>query len=292
MSYNYLEKLLRPYLTSFNDTEKIIADHFIKLGHDVVNKTLSNLADDTGLSEATIFKFVKKIGFDGFPNFKISVASNFQNIEERKNELTVFSDISKEDSSYAIAQKLVYSNKLALDNLIGSLDEERINQALNLIYDSQTIHFFGQGASSVIALDSYHKFLRTRFLCNYISDYHMQLSYATKLGPNDCVFLFSHSGETNETIEVARILRNNQVNIIVLTGNHHTDLVKLSSISFVVDSEESAFQSETLTSRILYLTIIDILYVALMYHDEAKNKDSLEKIRKALAVTKKGGTKR
>lgn len=288
MPYNYLEKLLRPHMKSFNDTEKIIADHFISLGNDVVNKTLSNLASDTGLSEATIFKFVKKIGYDGFPNFKISVASNFQAIEGRKNELTVFSDISKGDSSYAIAQKLVHSNKLALDNLIESLDEKRIDQALNLIYDSKTLHFFGQGASSVIALDSYHKFLRTSFHCNYISDYHMQLSYATKLGPNDCVFLFSHSGETIETIEVAKILRNNQVKIIILTGNHHTDLVKLSNISFVVDSEESAFQSETLTSRILYLTIIDILYVALMYHDEAKNKESLEKIRKALAITKKG----
>ncbi|QQP69534.1 MurR/RpiR family transcriptional regulator [Carnobacterium sp. CS13] len=292
MSYNYLEKLLRPYMKSFNDTEKIIADHFISLGNEVVNKTLSNLADDTGLSEATIFKFVKKIGYDGFPNFKISVASNFRSIEERKNELIIFSDVSKEDSSYTIAQKLVHSNQVALDNLIESLDEERINRALDLIYDSKTIHFFGQGASSVIALDSYHKFLRTRFHCNYISDYHMQLSYATKLGPDDCVFLFSHSGETIETIEVAKILRNNKVKIIVLTGNHHTDLVKLSNISFVVDSEESAFQSETLTSRILYLTIIDILYVALMYHDEAKNKESLEKIRQALSVTKKGGTTR
>ncbi|SIO18929.1 transcriptional regulator, RpiR family [Carnobacterium alterfunditum] len=287
MSYNYLEKLLRPYMKGFNDTENIIADHFIKLGNEVVNKTLSNLADDTGLSEATIFKFVKKIGFDGFPNFKISVASNFRTMEERKNELAVFSDISKEDSSYTIAQKLVYSNKLALDNLGESLDEKKINQALDLMYDSKTLHFFGQGASSVIALDSYHKFLRTGVYCNYISDYHMQLSYATKLGPNDCVFLFSHSGETIETIEVAKILCANHVKIIVLTGNHYTDLVKLSTVAFIVDSEESVFQSETLTSRILYMTIIDILYVALMYHDEAKNKESLEKIRKALVITKK-----
>ncbi|WP_035052283.1 MurR/RpiR family transcriptional regulator [Carnobacterium pleistocenium] len=288
MPYNYLEKLLRPYMKGFSDTEKTIANHFIKLSNDIVNKTLSNLADDTGFSEATIFKFVKKIGYDGFPNFKISVASNFRTIEERKNELAVFSDVSKKDSSYTIAQKLVYSNKVALDNMVESLDETKINLALSLISDSRVLHFFGQGASSVIALDSYHKFLRTEFHCNYIFDYHMQLSYATKLGPNDCVFLFSHSGETIETIEVAKILCANHVKIIVLTGNHHTDLVKLSTVAFIVDSEESVFQSETLTSRILYMTIIDILYVAMMYHDEAKNKESLERIRKALAITKKG----
>lgn len=277
MPYNYLEKLLRPYMKGFSDTEKTIANHFIKLSNDIVNKTLSNLADDTGFSEATIFKFVKKIGYDGFPNFKISVASNFRTIEERKNELAVFSDVSKKDSSYTIAQKLVYSNKVALDNMVESLDETKINLALSLISDSRVLHFFGQGASSVIALDSYHKFLRTEFHCNYIFDYHMQLSYATKLGPNDCVFLFSHSGETIETIEVAKILCANHVKIIVLTGNHHTDLVKLSTVAFIVDSEESVFQSETLTSRILYMTIIDILYVAMMYHDEAKKQRILRK---------------
>lgn len=290
MTYNYIEKLLRPYMKSFNDTEKIIANHFTELGNDVVNKTLSNLAEDTGLSEATIFKFVKKIGFEGFQNFKISVASNFRTIEERKNELIVFSDIDKTDTPHVIAQKVVHSNKLLLDDLVQTLNDERLKQALQLIYASKTLHFIGQGASSVIALDSYHKFMRTKYHCNYIADYHMQLSYSTKLGKDDCVFLFSHSGETKETIEVAEVLRKNNVNIITLTGNQNTQLVKLSNIAFVVDSEESAFRSETLTSRILYLTIIDILYTATMYHDEKKNRESLEKIRNVLSITKIGGS--
>lgn len=289
MAYNYLEKLLHPYMKSFNDTEKIIAHHFIELGNDVVNKTLSTLAEDTGLSEATIFKFVKKIGFEGFQNFKISVASNFQTMESRKDELIVFSDIDKKDSPYVIAQKVVSSNKFLLDNLVEMLDEDDLTQALELIHGSNTLHFIGEGGSSVIALDGYHKFMRTKYRCNYIADYSMRLGYSTKLGENDCAFLISHSGDTKETIRVAEVLRSNGAKIITLTGNHNTQLVKLSDVSFVVDSEESAFRSETLTSRILYLTIIDILYTATMYHDEAENKVSLDKIRDVLAITKTGG---
>lgn len=117
----------------------------------------------------------------------------------------------------------------------------------------------------------------------------MQLSYATKLGPDDCVFLFSHSGETLDTIEIAKISRENRAKIITLTGNYDSELVKLSDTAFVVYSEESAFRSESLTARILYLTIIDILYVSVMYYDEEENKKSLEKIRKALYFTKKSG---
>lgn len=289
MPTNYLEMLLRPRMKNFNDTETTIAEHFIDLGIEVANKTLSNLSEDTGFSEATIFKFVKKLGFDGFQTFKISVASNFSKRSDRRHDLTVFSDITKNDSSYVIAQKVVNSNKELLENMMQSLDEELLNQALELIYPSKTLHFFGQGASSIIAFDGYHKFLRTNFSCNYISDYHMQLSYATKLTNDDCVFLFSHSGETLETIEVAKILRAYGAKIISLTGNPASELVELSDVSFIVYSEESAFRSETLTSRLLYLTLLDILYVNVMYHDEEKNKKSLENIRNALSITKTGG---
>ncbi|WAA09123.1 MurR/RpiR family transcriptional regulator [Fervidibacillus albus] len=288
MAFNYLNKLLRPHFKGLSDKEKVIAEHFISLGNDVVNKTISELAKEINVSESTIFKFVKKIGFNGFQDFKISVASNFRTNEERKKELVVFADINKSDSAYTIAQKIVNSNKELMDDLLHSLNEQKLNEALNLIYPAKNISFFGEGASSVVALDSFHKFLRTKYHCNYVADYHMQLSYASKLGPDDCVFLFSHSGETINTIEIAKILRKNQAKIITLTGNQHSDLVNLSDISFVVYSEESAFRSETLTARILYLTIIDILYVAVMYHDEDKNKQSLENIRKALSITKTG----
>lgn len=286
MPYNYLETLIRPYQKSLNNTETKIAEHMIELGSEVVNKTLANLADETGLSEATIFKFVKKIGFSGFQNFKISVASNFRTFEERSNELIVFSDISETDSPFVIAQKVVHTNVGLLENLIATLDEELLNKALDLLISSETINFFGQGASSIVAYDSYHKFLRTKFHCQYAQDYHIQLTYATKLGPNDCAILFSHSGNTKETIEVAKILYENKVKIIVLTGDPTSELVKLSNAAFVVLSKESAFRSETLTSRLVYLTIIDIIYTSIMYADEQQNRKALLDIRRALSVTR------
>ena len=286
MPYNYLETLIRPYQKSLNNTETTIAEHMIELGSEVVNKTLANLADETGLSEATIFKFVKKIGFSGFQNFKISVASNFRTFEERSNQMIVFSDISETDSPFVIAQKVVHTNVGLLENLIATLDEELLNKALDLLTSSETINFFGQGASSIVAYDSYHKFLRTKFHCQYAQDYHIQLTYATKLGPNDCAILFSHSGNTKETIEVAKILYENNVKIIVLTGDPTSELVKLSTAAFVVLSKESTFRSETLTSRLVYLTIIDIIYTSIMYADEQENRKALLDIRRALSVTR------
>ena len=51
-------------------------------------------------------------------------------------------------------------------------------------------------------------------------------------------------------------------------------------------SKESAFRSETLTSRLVYLTIIDIIYTAGMNEDEQQNRKALLAIRSALSVTR------
>lgn len=286
MAYNYLKGILQEHMPLMSGTERKIASHFEELGDDVITKTLSDLSSETAVSEATIYKFVKKLGFKGFQDFKISVASNLSTTKPEEENLTAFTDISKNDSPEVVAQKVIKSSQMSLEGLRYALKEESLTATLDLMYASKSLHFIGQGGSSIVALDCYHKFIRSQFRCNYIFDYPMQLSYSTKLDETDCVFLFSHSGNTIETIEIAKTLRQNHVKIISLTGNPSSPLVGLSDVSFVIFSEESAFRSETLTSRILYLTLIDILYVNVMYHDEERNKESIHNIRDAISITK------
>lgn len=286
MQMEDLDILLLRHKASFSEIESRIANHFKKIGNEVINKTLADLAAETGVSEASIYKFVKKLGFDGFQHFKISVASTVSSNTDATVEVRAFSDISNEDSLYTVAEKILSATKAALSNLLLFITEADIRDAMNLIDDSETLHFFGQGASNILALDSYHKFHRSHYRCNYISDAHMQLSYVTKLDENDCVFLFSHSGKTIETIQVARTLRKNNVKILTLTGNPNSELVELADVALIIPSEEAIFRSESLTAKVLYLTLIDILFVNVMYKDEQKNIESLNKISEVISLTR------
>lgn len=276
MSDRYLKKVLQPYKKSFNDTENKIASHFIEVNQDLINKSITQLSEEIGVSESTIFKFVKKIGYQGFRHFKISFASNYNPKEESTNKINVFSDINEKDSLDNIFQKVIVPKIGLLEYLLEELDTKLIEEAVELIHQSEMLFFGGIGGSSVIAYDSYHKFLRTEYQSHYIADFKMQLTYAKKMDNKSLAFLFSHSGTSKEIIELGNILKENDVKIISLTGNHGTALEELSDVSFVISSEESALRSETLSSRILYMTIIDILYVIIMYRDSKYNAKSLD----------------
>lgn len=285
MKTNFIERLVLSKLNDLSPTESKIAQYFIDQGNEVTSKTLSNMASDTSISKSSIYNFIVKLGFDGVQDFKIAIASNSgqtKSVPNEERKITVFSDINISDSPREITEKIIQSNILLLEKLITDIDAEQLNRAVHILNKTKLLHFAGQGGSSTLAFNSYHKFIRAPIRCNYNSDYHIQLSNATKFTHEDTLILFSHSGETKETIKLAQIARKYNAKIIVLTGNPFCELVNYADAYFIISSKESLFKSEALNSQIVYITVMDILYVSLLLEDKNKSTSSIQNIRKAL----------
>ena len=282
----YLLNIIKQNKHKFSTSEDSLVDYFLQLKNDeLVNKTLADMANETEISQTTIYNFVKKLGFSGFQDFKIKLASN--SISSTQPERLInYREIDPSDSYIDVAKKTIHFNQQSLENLVNFLDEKTLQRIVRLLEKSQNIYFFGQGGSSVIALDSYHKFLRSKLNCHYVSDYHIQLSICSKLTKKDCVFLFSHSGDSLETINLAKILQKNNCPIICITGNPVGKILKLSTESVIAFSQEAKYRTESLTSRLLYQTVMDILYTIIIFKDEEENEQVLKKIRRAISLSK------
>lgn len=282
----YLERIITSKKNNFTKIELSYADYFLSLDNDILNKTISNLAEETNSSTASIFKFIKKLGFKGYKDFQLNLASN-ANKEADQSLLTAITDIKVGDRVEDIANKIIAFDIQSMFTLKEDIKNIPFESCVGLIKKSKKIHFFGMGGSDTIAYDSYHKFLRSKYIVSYIQDYHMQLSACTKMDENDCIFVFSHSGKTIEAIEVSKIAKENKAKLIVLTGNAKSEMTKISDISMILPSIEAEHGVESLNARILYLTVMDILLVGLMYDNVSENKKYMEKRLDALKVTKK-----
>jgi len=181
----YLLNIIKQNKNKFSSSEDSLVDYFLQLKNDeLVNKTLADMANETDISQTTIYNFVKKLGFNGFQDFKIKLASN-SIIPTQPERFVNYTEIDPSDSYIEVAKKTIHFNQQSLENLINFLDEKTLHRIVRLLEKSHDVYFFGQGGSSVIALDSYHKFLRTKLNCHYVSDYHIQLSICSKLSKKD-----------------------------------------------------------------------------------------------------------
>lgn len=98
--------------------------------------------------------------------------------------------------------------------------------------------------------------------------------------------LLSLTGLTHESIKIAQTLKKANAKIIIITSYNLSPLTKYSDILLISSSEETGFRSESLSSRIAQLAIIDCLFTIVMFDNEQKSRESLYKIREIISSTK------
>lgn len=262
--------------------EQAIADYILENPSKVSHSSISDLSNELGIADSTFFQFTKKLGYNGFKDFKMAMLMQ----ENDFSAISIHENIQKSDNELTMAQKVFDSNMTTLTDTKNLLKEEDLKLAATMINQSKRLFFFGVGGSEIVATDAYHKFLRSPITVFHSSDYHIQLMEASLLTPDDCGIFISHTGKSRETIELAQVAKNNGAKIIVITSHAASPLAKLGDVVFISISEETEFRSEALASRIAQLSIMDSLYVILMFINRDKAQQSIAKIRRSISKIK------
>lgn len=268
---------IKSLASTFSEKEKRIADFILSEPEKVIHGTINQVAAEIGLADSTVFRFCKRLGYSGFLDMKIALAS------EQSNELNeIHEKIAKDDDEGTVLEKIFQSNIQTLKDTLKVIDEENFSAAVEKILTSDKIEFFGFGGSNAVAMDAYHKFIRTGLPVNYQVESHLQLMASSQLKKGDVAILISHTGHTKEILEILEILKENGVYTIGITGFAESPLNRGVDLSLNTLSEETDFRSEALASRIAQLTILDALYVSLMMRLGDQAADSLDVIRQAI----------
>ena len=172
-----------------------------------------------------------------------------------------FPDLTKDHSYVEIATNSFYMSKVSLEETQSILREKDLQRAVELLARAGTCSIFGLGASQVVALNTFHCFLRSSLNCTYIQDYHLQLMHLPRLTKDDCLLLISHTGHNKDVLQVATIAKENNIPIITITSNRHSPLAKLSDIILVSVSDETNYRPEAVSSLIAQIALVDALFM-------------------------------
>ncbi|NLM66127.1 MAG: MurR/RpiR family transcriptional regulator [Enterococcus sp.] len=274
--------IIKTMYKNLSQKEQVIADYILENPKKVSHSSISDIASELEVADSTIFQFTKKIGYNGFKDFKMAMLM-------QENDLSAISfheNIQKDDTELTMAQKVFDSNISSLTDTRKLLQEEKLIEAVDLIDASNRLFLFGVGGSEIVATDTYHKFLRSPIPVYHSSDYHLQLMEASLLTPDDCAIFISHTGRSKETIMIAETAKKIGAKTIVITSQISSPLAKLGDVTFISVSEETEFRSEALASRISQLSIMDSLFVILMFRNQDQAQESISKVRKVIARIK------
>ncbi|HEO8421064.1 TPA: MurR/RpiR family transcriptional regulator [Yersinia enterocolitica] len=280
MAQNCLGKI-RSYYARLSEKEKKIADYILEHPEKIIHSTINELAEDLGVADATVFRFCKRIGFKGYQAMKIALASEVIEPIQQIHE-----EISENDSVKTVTEKVFKSNVRTLENTLEILNGHSIQKAVELLLQAKRVEFYGTGGSAVIAMDAFHKFVRTGIKAFSFIDSHFQLMSSSQLSENDVAVIISHSGTNKDTINIMKTAKNNGAKTIGITGYPKSPIAQNADVALFTSSEETEYRSEALSSRIGQLSLIDALYVNVMISNKNVANQSLERIRNAISDTR------
>lgn len=272
---------LRTMRQSLTSKETEIADFICENMREASQMTISDMAARVGTAESTVFKFAKKLGYKGFRDFHNDLVS-----EQFDPAVTFHENISESSSPLEMASSVFESSIRSLADTRALLSEEEMGEAARMIIDAKTLYLFGLGGSGIVALDAYHKLMRAPVTARFVIDYHMQLMEASKATADDCAILFSHSGVNEQAIAIMQMLKKRGCGYIAITSNPASPIARNAGVTLLTVAEETSFRSESLSSRIAQLALVDSLYTIVMFSDNAAARQSLHLIREAIIPTR------
>ncbi|KRL20602.1 MurR/RpiR family transcriptional regulator [Lentilactobacillus kisonensis] len=275
-------QLLKQSFEDLSRTNKKIARYVIDNPQAASEANIEDLAAVTETSTASVSRLVKTLGYANFREFTLSLAYT----QLRPQNLPIFKDIDANDSLSTIADKIFTSTQRAIRDTREGIDENDFARAVLRIIHCRRLGLFGLGGSSVIALDGYHKFLRTSIDCFYYPDFDVQLMQAVKLGEDDCGIVVSHSGKNRQTLKIAETLKQRKVPVIGITGYPDSPLASHSDITFVSLSDESNYRSEGMYSLIAQMTIIDTLFMMATVRMGPATEDTIQNVQNIIESTR------
>jgi len=268
--------LIHSLLETCSEKEQRVGAYILANPGDSVHPSIDELASRIGVSVSTLLRFVKKLGYGGYQEFRIALATETLAPESRVYESPVIAGSNPVDIAFATARR-------ALDITESLLDRNTLEKIARVARDARVIYLFGLGGSNVVAMDAFHKFIRSGLHCQCASDYHLQLMLASQASPEDLALIISNTGANKDTLAIMDVLRKTGCASSAITTYPRSPLARGVDYLLLSGAPGSSVISEAFSARIAHLAIVDALYIAVMELLAESGLERVEKMRSAIA---------
>ncbi|QVK18866.1 MurR/RpiR family transcriptional regulator [Mycoplasmatota bacterium] len=250
-------------------TDKIFLEYLKSSNYsDIVYLSITELSELSGVGEATILRFCRKLGLKGYQEFKLVLAQELP--KNRSTESEGFFGIIADNMISVITETK------------DIIDEKYINEAVEMLVNSRRKYFFGLGNSRIVAMEAKARLMRIGFHVDALLDSHFMSMTTSTLTSEDVIVLVSLSGSTKDILEVAEIAKENGVKIIVITNYSKSPVIRYADIILYTVRKEGPLEGGSLISKISQLYLIDVLCTGITLYINSDANNMLEKTARAV----------
>ena len=268
-----LEKLENTKLTK---KEKRIAEFFLDEEQRVFLMNVADIAKTIDVSDTSVIRFIKSLGFENFTDFKNSGQEDIKSRLDKTNDFIKNLDIIKENS---IEQLYIHKINEEVNKIFNSNSQKQIKKISNLIMKAKNKYIVGFKSTAGIA-----NFFGVRlgFMLENVSTFNIDDSVVVNsifnIKQEDILIIFDYPMYSKAAVVLAKIARENKAKILLFTDSDNAPLAEYSDILYKVKLNGISVFNSLISTQIL----IEYLLTYISQFIEEKSKMRFSKIRKVL----------
>lgn len=263
---------VRARLPELTGAVRRVADTVLSDPAAAARVTIVELAERSGTSPATVTRFCRALGFEGYSDLRIGVAGETGRGARLAGwTVDIGREIQPTDPLDRVLGQIMAADTQAMHDTAALLDLGEVERAAEAIARACRVDIFGASGSALVGGEMQFGLHRIGVAAWAWADPHNGLASAALLGKGDVALGISHSGRTDEIIEMVAEAGSHGATTIALTSFPKSPLADVADIVLVTASQATTFRPDALSARHPQLVVLDLLYIAVAQrtHDRA-----------------------
>lgn len=241
--------LLRHQLNTYSQTLQRLGQFVLEQPQRVLYLTITELARESGTSEASVTRLCRGVGCRGYTEFKMALALETQQEQASQPQASATSAFST----------LIEESVAALRDTGALVSKDALLQSAELLEQARQIQIYGVAASAMIGEYLAYRLLRMGISAQQFSDMHRAAMNATSLKPGDVVIAVSSSGSTKDLLHAVQLGKEHGASIIVLSNTSRSPLATQADQLLVAAKPEGPLTAGSFHSKISAMLVIELL---------------------------------
>lgn len=251
-------------------SEQKVADYVIGHMEEIPKISLGKIASECHVSEPTVLRMVKALGYHGLREFRNAVISAIALSKEEQPGTVLYGySLSKEDELKDIPRKVVTTTAKILEENLKNISIKTYEQVIKVLKGARMIDIYSVENSNVIAKDLLTKMLYLGLNCRHMDDTYHQRIAASNLTEKDVAIGISYSGCSEDTIKAMKSAKKSGATTIAIT-NFKDAVIRRYADLLICTSQDQQFYGDAIFSRASQIVLVDMIYMGLIASDYDK----------------------
>ena len=281
MSESVFDKMSAAYY-ELTAAEKKTADFIMNNRGRSQYLSIAELAEYSGVAEATVSRFCRRLGYKGFNAFRLALAN--ASFSQTPEAGLLSGPVESTDSFEEMCQKLYSADQTAMHQTLDLIDPDRIRRAADMLHAAGRVVCMGQGGSMLLAQDASHLFSTVSGKFSAVADSHIQVITAVNMNENDVILFFSYSGATKDLIDTMGVAKERGVKTLLVTRFLKSPGAQQADLVLPCGANESPLQLGSIPAKIAQLFLMDVLFSEFCRRDLETARASRERLAAALEI--------